>query len=1007
MAPPAKRRKRAIVDDDSDDDDSQKTNNGSQNFLKRFLSSPSKNSPSPEKKPSITTAQPASASPSPSPIRKRATRATSSKSVRSPSTSPLKPRTRASAAAKDAKDAAGSADLRTLFSRQAQRNSQSQSAASSASSLSLATGASASGSYHLSAGGGRRSQLDEIISDPISEQNGDDDDEDDVPLMYSASTAAASSLAERARAAQKRFGNNKTGNGASSRGDGGSTGIAAAGGQRFLRTKQATPSSQTPSSTGPTPLPNEDSRPWSERFAPTSLDELAVHKRKVADVRHWLEEVFTGRARQRLLVLKGPAGAGKTTTVRLLARDMRCEVLEWRNPGNSFGVPGQVYQSAAAQFEEFLGRGGKFGQLDIEEEDGGTPPPQTQVMGPPPPAASGKRLMLVEEFPNTFMRSSAGLMGFRDAVIQFLSASVPPMGFGYASEPATPIVMVISETLLTTTSASADSFTAHRLLGPEILKHPGTTVIEFKPIAPTFLTKALELVVQKEARKSGRRRTPGPRVLQRLGEVGDIRNAISSLEFLCAKGDTEADWGGKVAFTKPKRASKDAAPALTKGEQESLELVSQREATLGIFHAVGKVVYNKRGDFPPGSAEAAAEAALPDYMSHLARRKKSEVVVDALIDEIGTDTHTFISALHENYPLSCEQTGPSDPNSPIDYINGCLDYLSDSDLLYPSWDIFFGGGRGTHAYGGAVSLGGYSGKDSGSHMLRQDEMAFQVAVRGMLFSLPSPVRRQAHPNGRGGDAYKMFYPTYLKLWRSKEELGALVDLWAAKLLKGEDCGPGPPAHPQTKQSFVTNGAAAFRKPTTTPGKINGFTTTTTHPSAGGIKPSTASQKPSRGPPPPLPLLSLGSAARKELLLERLPYTAHMARGRRQCSFFGGAMRMRDLDQMVAFRGIGALGAGEDDVSEDGTETQAGGVVGGVQGEIVAGCLPGKADRGTLSCAGSAQMHAASARECSAARPSPCLGSLSSFSDQSRAGTEGKPTSKSSPGTLPQPLRSFK
>ncbi|KAL2266601.1 hypothetical protein VTJ83DRAFT_5953 [Remersonia thermophila] len=935
MAPPAKRRKRAIVDDDSDDDDSQKhnnnnnnnNNNGSQNFLKRFLSSPSKASPSPDKKPATATTQPASASPSPSPIRKRpATRATRSKPVRSPSTSPLKPRTRASAAALDAKDAAGSADLRTLFSRQAERNSQSQSAVSSAPSLSFSTSARAGGgsSFQLSARGSSRSQLDEIISDPISEKNGgDDDDDDDVPLMYSASSTAASSFAERAKAAQKRLaGNDKAGgNGASSRGGCGSTGFAAAaGGHRFLRAKQATPFSKAP-----TPLPNDDSRPWSERFAPASLDELAVHKRKVADVRGWLEEVFAGRTRQRLLVLKGPAGAGKTTTVRLLARDMRCEVLEWRNPGSSFGVPGQAYQSAATQFEEFLGRGGKFGQLDLEEEEGEEEDEDGDT--PPPPAPGGKRLMLVEEFPNTFMRSSAGLMGFRDAVIQFLSASVPPMGLGSAPEPGTPVVMVISETLLTTTSASADSFTAHRLLGPEILKHPGTAVIEFKPIAPTFLIKALELVVQKEARKSGRRRTPGPRVLQRLGEVGDIRNAISSLEFLCAKGDAEADWGGKVAFTKPKRASKDAAPALTKGEQESLELVSRREATLGIFHAVGKVVYNKRTDFPPGSVEATAEAALPDCLSRCARPKKSEVAVDALIDEIGTDTHTFISALHENYPLSCEQTGPSDPNSCMDYINGCLDYLSDSDLLYPSWDVFFGGGRGTHAYGGAVSLGGYSGKDSGGHMLRQDEMAFQVAVRGMLFSLPTPVRRQAHPNGRGADAYKMFYPTYLKLWRSKEELEALVDLWAAKLLKGEECGPGPPA-PTQKQGFFANGAAAFRKPAgAAAGRIDGFVAAApaTPPGAGGIQPPAASQKPARGSaPPPLPLLSLGSAARKELLLERLPYTAHIARGRRQYAFFGGSLRMRDLDQMVAFRGIGALGAGEDDASEDGTEAPAGG-----------------------------------------------------------------------------------
>jgi cell cycle checkpoint protein len=751
----------------------------------------------------------------------------------------------------------------------------------------------------------------------------EEDDDDDVPLMVSSASAAASSLVGRARAAQKRFGtaaSSGVGAGASGsgvgngklngNGDGVGNGIGngngigasqrssqGAGGQRFLRPSKST--------TPKTPANDDDARPWSERFAPVNLDELAVHKRKVQDVRRWLDEVFAGRMRQRLLVLKGAAGSGKTTTLRLLARDMRCEVLEWRNPANSFGLAGHGYQSAAAQFEEFLGRGGKFGQLDIES-DGATPPP---IPPPAPLSASGngatkgadRRLILVEEFPNTFMRSSSGLTGFRNAILQFLAANTPSLGgfgFGSNSEPITPIVMVISETLLTTTSASADSFTAHRLLGPEILKHPGTGVIEFNPVAATFLTKALELVVQKEARKSGRRRTPGPLVLQRLGEIGDIRNAIASLEFFCVKGDDEADWGSKVAFTKPKRGAK-GVPALTQGEQDTLELVSQREATLGIFHAVGKVVYNKRGgEFRPGSAEAVVET-LPDYMSHLARPKRSEVAVDTLIDEMGTDTHTFISALHENYALSCEQSSPLDPNSSLDYINGCLDYLSESDLLYPSWDVFFGG----KGFGG-----GYTGKDSGSHILRQDEMAFQVAVRGLLFSLPSPVKRQSHPTGRGGDAYKMFYPTYLKLWRTKEELEGMADMWATKMLKGEDGGP-----PSTQAAgFVKDGSSAFRKGG---GVTNGF------PGSQALASPVRPTSKVNGQPPAAtttspPLLSLGSAARQELLLERMPYMAHIAR-RKRCSF--GTMKIRDLEKIVSFQGIGSLGAGEeegDDAADD-------------------------------------------------------------------------------------------
>lgn len=41
-----------------------------------------------------------------------------------------------------------------------------------------------------------------------------------------------------------------------------------------------------------------DHRPWAQRFAPSSLDEIAVHKRKTSDVQKWLEGVFTGRCRE-------------------------------------------------------------------------------------------------------------------------------------------------------------------------------------------------------------------------------------------------------------------------------------------------------------------------------------------------------------------------------------------------------------------------------------------------------------------------------------------------------------------------------------------------------------------------------------------------------------------------------------------------------------------------------------------------------------------------------------
>jgi cell cycle checkpoint protein len=853
-APPAKRRRRNVVADEEDDEYKRpqptSTTTPKKHSLNFYFSSPAKPSPTDNDK---------SPTQSPSPLRKssRSTRATvtaapshvdggrkqpsSTRPAHNSAKSPKKSR-------KQVEEKGKSADIQALFSKQSQR---------------AMTESRTNGAVKKV-----EAQQMDIPSDPLS-----DDEEIGVHR------AVGSSLV--GKKAHKRTGHAFNPMISSS--------VGGAASQRFMKPPRLSSAS---SSDG------DDKRPWSERFGPSSLDELVVHKKKVADVRIWLEDVLNGRKRQRLLVLKGAAGTGKTTSIQLLAKELGFEILEWRNPAELVGATRDV-QSASAQFEDFIGRGGKFGQLDLNDDDGGPSPRavKTTARTSQESHVDPKRVILIEEFPNTFMRSGSALTSFRRTVMQCLANSTPSLtasGQNSPSEPIIPIVMIISETLLATTSASSDSFTAHRLLGPEILRHPGTGVIEYNDVAPTLLVKALELIVKKEARVSGRRRTPGPLVLKRLAEVGDVRSAISSLEFLCLKGDGNADWGSKVAFAKAKKNNNDQV--LTKGEQESLELISQREASLGIFHAVGKVVYNKRDEqlYPAGSEEAMAEQ-LPPHLKQLSRPKRSQVAVGTLIDETGTDTSTFISALHENYVLSCERSGPSDACSSIDYVNECAEYLSASDLLNPSWDIFFGG-RGFSNMG----------RDQGSHILRQDEMAFEVAVRGLLFSLPCPVKRKSATSGRSGDAFKMYYPTSIKLWRTKEEVEALVDLWAARMLKGEGERPASASIPE-RNSGLSGGTSVFRR--TKGGSLGDWVGNRSKiQNATRPKPRKTADEEIREPETPW-LLSLGILARKDMVLERLPYMAQIARSRRMLSF---SMDMRDLDKVVSFQGIGPPADAESD-----------------------------------------------------------------------------------------------
>lgn len=545
----------------------------------------------------------------------------------------------------------------------------------------------------------------------------------------------------------------------------------------------------------------------------------------------------------------------------MLAKDMSLDISEWKNPiGSEFASEG--YVSMSAHFEEFLVRSGKFARLAFS----GTGDQKTNKLISAQDArslANAKKIVLIEEFPNTFMSASNSIQSFRSHVLEYLAAcplhvrvSVPNDG---DSQHTTPIIMVITETQLTATTAQNDTFTAHRLLGTDILAHPCTSVIEFNPIAPTILSKALDLVSKKEARHSGRRRMPGPSVLKKLGEVGDVRSAIGSLEFLCLRSGSGNDWSGRVAG-KPKQGSIDTS-ALTEMEKHSLEMVTRRGSTLGLFHAVGKVVYNKRDILINSNEIPNAISQAPD---HSKNARTSQVVVEQLIDETGTDIGTFIAALHENYVPSCAGF------SFTDSLNRCLDSLSDSDVT--------GATRSRSDRKGEHPVHHVQG--AASDNLRQGEMAFQLAVRGILFALPDPVQRASTlprgPDRQGSksDVHKMFYPTSMRLSRQMEETDILVQRCQHHL---QSAGQNSLSRPSgsTFKCIESNLQATKLSPVD-------------HNNSSLLRSSL-------------------HCTNVELVVERLPYAAMIRRYESPLGF------PKDLESITQFRGIDRL---NDDISHD-------------------------------------------------------------------------------------------
>ncbi|KAK6374738.1 RFC checkpoint protein Rad17 [Lithohypha guttulata] len=504
-----------------------------------------------------------------------------------------------------------------------------------------------------------------------------------------------------------------------------------------------------------------ETKPWADRYGPVSLEEVTVHKKKIQDVQKWVEDARAGRSRQRILILKGPAGAGKSTTLKFIAHNRRCDLVAWQNPDTS--EAGTL--SGSMQFADFVTRGGDYGALPMSST------------GTPISTTSNAHILTIEEFPASTTNNLRALESFRSALLRAATTSNTSLSsFSKPFEPRhlPPIVLVISETLVSSSTAFTDSFTAQRLLGPELINHPAVCVIEFNSVAPTFLSKALDLVVRKEARDSKRRRIPGPAVLQRLAEIGDIRSAINSLQFLCTRGDNN-EWSGTVA-TMSKRVTKSNQP-LTPIEENSLKLISSRETTLDMFHAAGKVCYNKREDPRLGDPKAHPLPKPPDFLSRLHRPKVSQVDVEELLNETGTDIQTFVSTVQQNYILSCNH------EDFVDYFDSCATVLSDSELLDPDSRMSIRSKARASASQNTLQLGT-------SDSLRQDEISFQVATRGVLFNLPFPVSRAAPPGAGKGAAHKMYYPVSLRLWRPIEETNGLIDLTISQLSGRATLNPG-------------------------------------------------------------------------------------------------------------------------------------------------------------------------------------------------------------------------
>ncbi|KAG6820461.1 hypothetical protein H0H93_000215 [Arthromyces matolae] len=409
---------------------------------------------------------------------------------------------------------------------------------------------------------------------------------------------------------------------------------------------------------------------------------------------------------QRVLALTGPAGAGKTSTIRVLAREMGFDIMEWKNvvgdnldsslfdmnEGTSSGRYAFDGENLLAKFEAFLNRASSCHNLFSTNADKNPTQSAQTGSGSLPP---NRHLILLEDFPN--LLHPATQSQFHSALQGFVS--LPP------TDPPVPLIVIISDAGVRGEAADERISTGgwgqakegildiRTVLPRDLLGGPYVTQISFNPIAPTLLTKALKSLLDAHFSRCSRS-PPSKEVLDVVVESanGDIRSAIMALQFACV-----------VEMTGKKKGTK-------KGKSIVLEAVTRREHTLVLFHLLGKVLYNKRKGDPPSASASAKEVQKekmaddqlkdppklpPDFVDHERRTLYADSPIDSSL---------FSLYIHQNYPQFCND---------VEQCDGVADWLSWVD-----------------------SSGGDAWYQANPHQ-------FHLLTLGTIHSLPSPVTRRS------------------------------------------------------------------------------------------------------------------------------------------------------------------------------------------------------------------------------------------------------------------------
>ncbi|XP_065077342.1 cell cycle checkpoint protein RAD17 [Ochlerotatus camptorhynchus] len=364
---------------------------------------------------------------------------------------------------------------------------------------------------------------------------------------------------------------------------------------------------------------------WSVDLAPKTVGDLAVHPKKLEEVQLWFKtyDRLKGTDPVTILLISGPAGCGKTITIKTVATELGYEIAEWTTPVDVDLFYRDNYDFDNGTKEETTYREGQKEQFDAFLY-------KTSRYCSIFEGGSDQKLLLVKDIPNVFLRDPEVLRTSLEA---------------YQDTGASPLVFIATDT----SSKKLDM--VFNLFPPAVLQDFRIHHITFNSVSTTLMKKALKRITSLMVGPEMTRhyRVPSQEMIDSiiLSSQGDLRSATLNVHFASLKNaprlETETVGVLNTSGVRTGKGRKKETKLKSVGGDESITLM----------HALGRVFNPK---FVPGEGKA----------------EKFHHCPEDLTDAFVSQPSSMISLVHSNYVVRFTD---------IDDIAGAADALSLSDVI--------------------------------------------------------------------------------------------------------------------------------------------------------------------------------------------------------------------------------------------------------------------------------------------------------------------------------------